>query len=51
MKKSDETGLIILALVVGIPMFLLMEHPLIFWWVFVPFVVAVAIHIINWLKK
>lgn len=50
-KKSDNTGMIILAIVVGTPIFLLMVHPFIFWLVFVPLVVLGIIKFITWLKK
>lgn len=44
-------GLIIFALVVGIPLYLLFEHPVVFWIVFVPIAVYSVIKIINWFKK
>ena len=50
MKKSDG-NLIIWALVIGIPIYLIMEHPIIFWLVFVPIAVLVIISLIKWLKK
>ena len=51
MKKSDDTGLIIFALVSGVPIYLAMEHPVIFWAVFVPLAVIAIITFISWLKK
>lgn len=51
MKKSDDSGLIAWALVMGIPIYLLMEHPVIFWLIFVPIVVLGVMKFINWLKK
>ena len=50
-KKLDDTGLIILAFVIGVPIFLMMEYPIIFWLVFVPLVVFGIIKFITWLKK
>ena len=49
--KNSNIGLIILAFVIGVPMFLLMEHPVFFWIVFVPIVVFGIIKFIMWLKK
>lgn len=49
--KSDDNGLIILALVVGTPLFLLMEHPIIFWFIFLPIVGFGIFKFIKWLKK
>lgn len=50
-KKSDNTGLIVLALVIGVPIFLMMEYPIIFWLVFVPLVTYGIVKFITWLKK
>lgn len=49
--KEDNTGLIILALVVGVPIFLLMVYPIIFWLIFVPLAAIVIFKFITWLKK
>lgn len=51
MKTSDNSGLIIWAFVIGIPLFLLMEHPLVFWLVFIPLVIIGVTKFITWLKK
>ena len=51
MKKDDNTGLIILTLVVGLPIYLLMTYPFIFWLVFVPLALLGIIKFITWLKK
>ena len=51
MRKSDGIGLIVLAFVIGVPVFLLMEHPIIFWSIFVPIVVFGIVKFITWLKK
>ena len=51
MKSPNSTSLIIWALVLGIPLFLLMEHPWIFFLVFVPLAVLGIIRFITWLKK
>lgn len=50
-KKSDDSGLIGFAFIIGTPLFLLMVHPFIFWLVFVPLVVLGIIKFITWLKK
>ena len=50
-KKSDNTGLIVLAFVIGVPIFLMMEYPIIFWLVFVPLVTYGIVKFITWLKK
>ena len=47
MKKSDDTGLIIFALVSGVHIYLAMEHPVIFWAVFVPLAVIAIITFVN----
>ena len=49
MKSNDD--LIILAFVIGIPLYLLMAHPFIFWLVFIPFIAVLIIKFITWLKK
>lgn len=48
---KNDGGLIILAFVVGVPLFLLMEHPVIFWLIFVPICVVGIYGFIKWLKK
>lgn len=50
-KKEDNTGIIMLVFLVGVPLYLLMEHPLIFWLVLVPLVVLGVTKFIKWLKK
>lgn len=50
-KKSDDTGLIVLVFVIGVPVFLLMEYPIIFWLVFLPIVVFGIVKFITWLNK
>ena len=50
-KKSDDTGLIIWAFIIGIPAFLIMSHPIIFWLVFIPLVVFGIVKFITWLKR
>ena len=42
--------LIILAFILGIPLFLLMEHPVIFWLVFVPVALLIALKFMLWLR-
>ena len=44
-------GILILIFFVGIPLFLIFEHPIIFWLVFVPIAAMVVIKIITWIKK
>ena len=51
-KRNKPDGCLMgLAFVIGIPVFLLMVHPIIFWLVFVPLVVFGIILFIAWLKK
>jgi hypothetical protein len=50
-RKSSDEGLIVLALVLGIPIFLLMVYPIIFWLVFLPLAVILIMRFIGWLKK
>lgn len=44
-------GIVIAMFFVGIPLYLLMEHPFIFWLVFIPFAVFGIAYFILWLKK
>ena len=44
-------GLVILIFLVGVPLFLFFEHPVIFWLIFVPIALIVAIKFIRWLKN
>ena len=44
-------GIVIAMFLVGIPLYLLMEHPFIFWLVFVPLAVVGIANFILWLKK
>ena len=46
-----SAGLIMFALIGGIIAYLLMEHPVIFWLIFVPIAVLGIIKFILWLKK
>lgn len=48
---KKDSDLIILAFVIGVPVFLLMVYPFIFWLIFVPLVVLGIIKFITWLKK
>lgn len=48
-NKNDNT--LMWAIVLGVPAFLLMCHPLIFGLVFVPAVVFGIIKFVRWLKK
>ena len=50
-KKSDDAGLIIWAFIIGIPAFLIMQYPVIFWLVFIPLVVFGVVKFITWLKR
>ena len=50
-KKSSDEGLIIWAFIIGIPAFLIMSHPIIFWLVFIPLVTMGIIKFITWLKR
>lgn len=50
-KKSGDEGLIILAFIIGVPVFLVMQHPIIFWLVFIPLVTFGIVKFITWLKR
>ena len=50
-KKKSDDGLIIWAFIIGIPVFLIMQYPIIFWLVFVPAVTFLAVKFVAWLKK
>lgn len=50
-KKSDDSGLIGLAFIIGIPTFLLMVFPVAFFLIFVPLVVLGIVKFISWLRK
>ena len=51
-RGSKPDGcLLTVACIMGIVMFFLMEHPIIFWLIVVPIVAAVIIGFIRWLKK
>lgn len=50
-KKKSDDGLIIWAFILGIPAFLIMQYPIIFWLIFVPVVTYFAIKFITWLKR
>ena len=47
--KNANAGLFGLIVLVGIPLFLLMEHPLVFWCVFVPLVLILVIAMVKWI--
>lgn len=50
--KDDGNGCLIFVIaVLGIPLFLLMEHPVIFFLVFLPLVCWCVGALINWFKK
>ena len=44
-------GMLILIIVVGVPIFLLMEHPVISWIIFLPLVVIGIVKFITWLRR
>ena len=50
-RRKNDGGGAILAFIIGIPAFLMMVYPVIFWLVFVPIVVFVIVKVIMWLKK
>ena len=51
-KKDDGNGCLIFVIgVLGIPLFLLMEHPVIFFLVFLPLVCWGVGALVNWFKK
>lgn len=47
--KNANAGLFGLIVLVGIPLFLLMEHPWVFWCVFVPLVLILVIAMVKWI--
>ena len=49
--KKDCRKTLIRGLGSGVPVFLLMAHPFIFWLIFVPLAVLGIIKFITWLKK
>ena len=49
-KKKSDDGLIIWAFIIGVPAFLIMQFPIVFWLVFVPVVTFLVMKVINWLK-
>mgnify|MGYP003304757116 CR=1 FL=1 len=51
MKSNNNSNTIMWALVVGVPIFLLIEYPVIFWFVLVPLVVMGIFKFIMWIKK
>ena len=44
-------GMVLLIIFVGVPLYLLMEYPVIFWVIFVPVALLGIIKFIAWLKK
>jgi hypothetical protein len=50
-KKKSDDGLIIWAFIIGVPAFLIMQFPFIFWLVFVPVVTFLVVRFVMWLKK
>ncbi len=49
-KSKNNDGFIILAFIIGIPVFLMFEYPIIFLLIFVPVVTVAVINFITWLK-
>lgn len=50
-RKNNDPWVFCLAVFLGVPVFLLMVHPLIFFLLFVPLVIILILAIIGWLKK
>ena len=50
-KRSNDSELIAWAFIIGVPVFLLMVHPVIFFLVFLPLVVIGVLSFIKWLRK
>ncbi len=51
-RGSEPDGcLLTVVCIIGIVMFFLMKHPVIFWLIVVPIVAIVVIKFIAWLKK
>lgn len=51
MKRNNEGKAIVLALAIGTPIYLLMEHPLIFFAIFLPILILLVVSFIGWLKR
>ena len=49
--SKPDGCLLTVVCIIGIIMFFLMEHPVIFWLIVVPIVTFVIIKFITWLKK
>ena len=50
-KKKTDDGLIIWAFIIGVPAFLIMMHPIIFWLVFIPVIAFLVMKFVMWLKR
>lgn len=50
-RKKDDGLVFGLAVFLGVPMFLLMVHPFIFFVAFVPLVIFAIVMLVKWLKK
>ena len=46
-----SAGLVLVIFLIGVPLYLFFEHPLIFWLILVPIAVIIGIRFILWLKK
>lgn len=50
-KGGMSAGLLIFTFAVGIPMMLLLEHPVVFWMIFLPLLIIGIVCLVYWLKK
>ena len=52
MRRRNDTGsgLMGIICILGIPLYLLMEHPLLFWLVFLPLAIIFVISVVQWFK-
>ena len=49
--KDDDDFVFFWLIFVGLPVYLLMSHPVIFWLVFVPLSIYFIVKIVKWLRK
>ena len=49
--NKDSSWILWWVILLGVPTFLLMVHPLIFFFVFLPLLIVFLINLIKWLKK
>ena len=50
-KNKNDSWLMGLILLVGAPLYLIMEHPFVFWLVFVPLTIILVFLVVAWFRK